>query len=169
VTQLTAQLCASPAATVHAIPSSGSLTIENQTLGAEAMPQLHCVEGSSASGDAVNLAGVTGTGILVVRDADLNLTGAFRWEGLILASGNDISLKVTGSNDKELFGAVVVNESGTPGVIRALFDVDGNFRLLFSRKALNRAAALIPTISLSSAHASLPFVVSQDYWRAVTP
>jgi len=169
VTQLAGQLCASPADTLHTIPSGGSLTIENQTWGNQSAPQLHCVEGLLTSGDAVNIAGITGAGILVVRDADLILNGALRWEGLVLVTGSDVSLKATGSNNKELLGAVVVNETGIPGENRALFDVDGNFRLLFSRKALSRAASLVPTVSLSSAYALLPFIISQDYWRVVTP
>lgn len=169
VTELAGQLCASPEAIVHAIPGAGILSIENQSLGAEATPQLHCIEGLPTSGDAASLAGVTGSGILVVRDADLDLSGAFRWEGLILVTGSDVSLKVTGSSDKNLFGAVVVNESGIPGANRALLDIGGSFRLSFSRKGLNRAAALIPAGSLSSVYAALPFVISQDYWRTVTP
>jgi hypothetical protein len=169
VTQLAGQLCASPAATVHAIPSGGSLAIENQSWGSQVAPQLHCVDGLAAPGDEVSLASVTGSGILVVRDAGLSLTGAFRWEGLVIVTGSDVGLKATGSSNKDLFGAVVVNESGIPDENRALFDVDGNFRILFSRKALSRVAPLVPTTSLSSAYAALPFVISQDYWRAVTP
>ncbi len=169
VSQLANQLCSSPEATAHAIPGSGSLTIENQSWGAQVSPQLHCVEGLSASGDAVSLAGVRGAGIVVVKDADLILTGAVRWEGLILVTGNDVSLKATGTSSKDLLGAVIVNETGVPGANRAVFDVEGNLRVLFSRTALNRAAPLVPAASLSSAYASLPCVISQDYWRSVTP
>lgn len=169
VPQLAGQLCASPTATVHTISSGGSLTVENQTWGTRAAPQLHCIEGLTAPGDAVNLAGVTGAGIVVVRDADLNLTGAFRWEGLVLVTGSNVSLKATGSNTKDLFGAAVVNEAGIPGENRALLDLDGHFRLLFSRKALSGAASLVPTVSLNSAYASLPFLIFQDYWRTSTP
>jgi len=169
VAQLADELCAATGTVVHAIPNGGSLTLENQTWGAAAVPQVHCVEGLSAASDFVNLTGIAGAGIVVVRDADLNLSGAFRWDGLIIVTGNDISLRVAGSSPKDLFGAVVINETGVPGTNRALFDVDGHFRLLFSRKALNHAAPLIPTVSLNSAYASLPFLISQDYWRTVTP
>ena len=105
----------------------------------------------------------------MVRDADLNLTGAFRWEGLVLVTGSNVSLKATGSNTKDLFGAAVVNEAGIPGESRVLLDLDGHFRLLFSRKALSGAASLVPTVSLNSAYASLPFLIFQDYWRTFTP
>ncbi|MGE5220644.1 MAG: hypothetical protein ACM3SP_26855 [Chloroflexota bacterium] len=169
VAQLANQLCASATATVHVIPAGSSLMLENQTWGSQAAPQLHCVDGSSAAGDEVSLASVTGAGIIVVREADLNLTGGFRWEGLLLVTGSEISMKATGSSTKEIFGAAVVNEAGIPNASRALLDVDGNLRLLFSRKALSRTASLLPVASLSSAYASLPFLISQDYWRTVTP
>lgn len=169
VTQLAGQLCASAAATVHVIPNDGNLTIENQTWGSQAAPQLHCVDGLLASGDAVSLAGVTGAGILVVRDAGLILTGAFRWDGLVIVTGSGVGLQTTGSSNKDLCGAVVINESGTPEENRALLDLDGHIRILFSRKALRRVMPLVPTISLDSAYAALPFVVVQDYWRTVTP
>ena len=169
VSQLAGQLCASPATTVHAVPSLGSLTIENQIWGSPVAPQLHCVDGLSTPGDTVSLNGINGAGILVVKDAGLNLTGAFRWEGLVIITGNDVGLKVSGSSNKDLFGAVVVNESGIPEESQAIFDVSGNLRILFSRKALSRAGSLVPTVALDTAYEALPFVLSQDYWRAVTP
>ena len=169
VTQWAAELCASPTVTVHAMPGDGSLVIQNQTWGAEGAPQLHCIEGLSTPGDAVDLVGFSGAGLIVIRDADLHLSGTFRWEGLVLVTGSEVGVKAMGSDPKVVFGAVVINESGIPEVTHAIFDVDGYFRLLFSRKALNQTATLIPAVSLSSAYASLPSLISQDYWRTLTP
>lgn len=168
VSQLANDLCA--AGSVHTLPQSGNLTIENQVWGNRDLPQLHCIEGLSTPGDAVTLAGsFSGAGILVVRNADLILSGTIRWEGLVLVTGNDVSLKVTGSSNKELLGAVLVNEAGNPVTPRRILDIEGTFRVLFSRQALGRSSALIPTASLNSAYQSLPSMILQDYWRVVTP
>jgi Tfp pilus assembly protein PilX len=166
--QLADDLCAS--AMVYAMPQSGDLTFENQTWGTRALPQIHCVEGLSGSGDAVTLAGgLAGVGILVVKNADLILSGTFRWEGLVLVTGNDVSLKVIGPSTKDLLGAAVVNETGNPVVPRRILDIEGAVRMLFSRQALGLASYLIPTVTLNSAYGSLPSAISQDYWRTITP
>lgn len=170
VTQLTNDLCASPSASVHEIPNGGDLTIENQTWGDQASPQLHCIEGLLGSADAVTLAGnMAGVGILVVRNADLILGGTFRWEGLVVVTGNDVSFKTTGTGSKELFGAALVNETGIPVTGRSIVDFEGAIRLRFSRQGLSRASHLIPSATFNSAYGSLPSMISQDYWRAVTP
>lgn len=168
VSQLADDLCA--AGSVHAVPPSGALTIENQAWGNRTSPQLHCIDGLSDLGDAVTLAGTfSGVGILVVKNADLILSGTIRWEGLIIVTGNDVSLKSTGSSSKELLGAVLANETGNPVTTRNILDIEGAIRILFSRQALARSSSLIPAESLNSAYQSLPSVIAQDYWRAVTP
>lgn len=170
VTRLADELCASASATVHSVPSSGGLIVENQTWGNQTSPQLHCVDGLLASGDAVTLAGTfSGAGILVAKNADMILTGTVRWDGLILVTGTDISFKTVGPSSKDLLGAVVVNETGIPGSDRAILDIEGAVRLLFSRQALSRVLPLIPTATINSAYGSLPTTISQNYWRAVTP
>jgi len=170
VSQLADGLCTAQSATIHSVPMSGGLIIENQTWGDRALPQLHCIQGLSDLGDTVTLAGnLAGVGILVVRDADLILNGAFRWEGLVLVTGTEVSLQMTGSSSNELFGAAIVNESGIPVAAKNLLAIDGATRILFSRQALSRASSLIPATTVNNAYGSLPSVVSQDYWRAVTP
>lgn len=170
VSQLADGLCAAQNASLHSVPTSGGLTIENQTWGSQALPQLHCIEGLSGPGDAVTLAGnLTGVGILVVRNADLILNGAFRWEGLVLVTGSDVSLQMTASSGNELLGAAIVNESGIPVTTKSILAIDGATRILFSRQALSRATSLVPATTINNAYGSLPSVVLQDYWRTVTP
>ena len=169
VSQLSSQLCTSEAAIQHTIPSGSILTIENQTWGSRGVPELHCFDGSGATGDTVHLPGVTGVGIVVVKDADLVLSGSFRWEGLVIVTGSDISFRVTGSTTKDIIGAIVVNEIGIPGADRKILDIEGTVRILFSRRALSQANPLIPVESLSAAYGALPSVISQDYWRTDTP
>jgi hypothetical protein len=170
INQLASRLCSSPGVSVTAIPSDGSLILENQAWGTPASPQLRCIEGLPTSGDGVTLSGViTGAGILIVKDADLILTGSFRWEGLIITTGGEVGLKVIGSSNKEILGAVIVDESGSPGSATAILDIQGNFRMLFSRQALGRAAGLVPTPVLNNIYPALPSVISQQYWRTVSP
>lgn len=170
VAQFANALCSSAHAVVHAIPDTGALVVENQAWGNQETPELHCVEGLAAAGDATTMTGtMTGTGILVVRDADLIVSGNLRWEGLVLVTGSDISLKTTGPGSFDLLGAALVHETGIPPSGRAMLDLDGTTRLLFSRQGLNRALSLIPATLLDSAYGSLPSTIAQDYWRAVTP
>jgi hypothetical protein len=167
VSRLADDLCS--AGSLHALPSSGNLTVENQVWGSQASPQLHCFDGLSDSGDSVTLAGsFSGVGLLVVRNADLILSGAIRWEGLILVTGNDVSLRSLGSGTKDLLGAVLLNETGNPVATRKILDIQGAVRILFSRQTLLRSSSLISAESLNSAYQSLPSVISQNYWRVVT-
>ena len=170
ISQLANDFCALAGASVHTIPSSGGLTIENQTWGNRTAPQLHCIEGLSAAGDAATMVGnFTGAGILVVKNADLVLSGAFRWEGLVLVTGSDVSLKTTGTDTKDLLGAALVNETGIPVAGRKILDIEGALRMLFSRQALSGVSSLISPAAANIAYESLPSVISQDYWRTVTP
>ena len=170
IAQLANDLCAAPGALVHSVPSGGTLAFENQVWGSQATPQLHCIEGQPTGGDGASFTGNnSGVGILVVKNADLILNGGFHWDGLVIVSGQEVGLKVLGSSSKEVMGATLINETGAPGSGTAIFDIQGNLRLLFSRQALRRASVLIPSVALSQAYTALPSYVSQDYWRTVTP
>ena len=170
ITQLANDLCAAPGALVHSVPSGGTLAFENQVWGSQATPQLHCIEGQLTGGDGASFTGNnSGVGILVVKNADLILNGGFHWDGLVIVSGQEVGLKVLGSSSKEVMGATLINETGAPGSATAIFDIQGNLRLLFSRQALRRASVLIPSVALSQAYTALPSYVLQDYWRTVTP
>ena len=163
-------LCSSAQAVTAFVPSDGMLLLAGQTWGTRTSPQLRCVEGLAGPGDSVNLGGgVTGAGILVVRNADLIVSGSLQWEGLIVVTGSNVSFKVTGGESKEIYGSLMVNETGTPGTGTAILDIQGSVRVLFSRPALNRVASLIPASTLNATYSSLPSMISQEYWRTVTP
>jgi hypothetical protein len=170
IAQLANDLCAAAGATVHGLNGATTLVFDNQSWGTSGAPAIHCIEGNTAAGDSVSFTGAsTGAGILIVKSADLILNGAFRWEGLVIVSGQEVGLKALGSSGKDVFGAVLVNETAVPGSTTAIFEVQGNLRLLFSRQALNRAASLVPNASLNSLYSVLPAFVVQDYWRSVRP
>jgi hypothetical protein len=170
VVRFTDGLCSSAQAVTALVPSDGMLLLAGQTWGTRTSPQLRCIEGLAGPGDSVNLGGgVTGAGILVVRNADLIVSGSLQWEGLIVVTGSNVSFKVTGAESKEIYGSLMVNETGTPGTGTAILDIQGSVRVLFSRPALNRVASFIPSSTLNATYSSLPSMISQEYWRTVTP
>lgn len=170
LSQLADRLCAAPGAVTLSIPVSGSLALVNQSWGSTATPQIRCVDGVSGPGDGVAFSGdSSGAGILIVRNAEMILNGAFRWDGLIIVTGSEISLKAGVSSDTNVFGAILLNETGDPAPGAAALDIEGSFRSAFSSSALNRAAGLIPIIELVALQASLPSSIWQDYWRSVSP
>ncbi|HET9916676.1 MAG TPA: hypothetical protein VFQ89_06170 [Candidatus Binatia bacterium] len=168
--QLADQLCAVPGTITLSIPVSGTLALVNQSWGSTATPQIRCVDGVSGPGDGVALSGdSSGAGILIVRNAEMILNGAFRWDGLIIVTGSEVSLKAGASSNTNIFGAILLNETGDPAPGAAALDIEGSFRSAFSSSALNRAAGLIPNSELGALHAILPSSIWQDYWRSVSP
>ena len=168
--QLVDNLCAAAPAIVTGIPSGGSLLLENQTWGTPSAPALRCFDGLSTDGDALALAGNnSGAGILVVKNADLVLNGNFYWEGLIIVSGGTVGLRASGLGEKDIVGAILINETGSPASGKAIVDLQDQFRLRFSRSALARAAGLISETLLAQTFSVAPFVITQNYWRTVNP
>lgn len=170
LSQLADQLCAVPGAVTLSTQVSGTLALVNQSWGSTTMPQIRCVDGVSGAFDGVALSGdSSGAGILIVRNAEMILNGAFRWDGLIIVTGSEVSLKVGASSNTNIFGAILLNETGDPAIGMATLDIQGSFRSAFSSSALNRAAGLIPPSDLSALYARLTPSIRQDYWRSVSP
>ncbi len=171
IASLAHDLCRSAHATVVSIPVEGDLFVENQTWGSRASPQLRCVEGLGTGGDLVRFNGnFSGAGILVVRNADLVLAGTYRWDGLIVVTGENVAFKVVGEDVKEIYGSLIVNETSANPEPNALgLDIQGAIRVLFSRVALGGVAALVPSTTLNAIYGALPYRITQNYWRIVTP
>jgi hypothetical protein len=68
-----------------------------------------------------------------------------------------------------MIGGVILNETGSPTSAKAILDIQGNIRLRFSRKTLARSTGFMSTATLEEVALALPFVISQNYWRTVTP
>jgi hypothetical protein len=171
VARIASDLCAAPQTVVSNIVSAGPLSVIDQFWGGRSGPQIHCVNGLPGSGDSVVIGGNGGgAGVLVVRNAELVLTGVFRWEGLIIVSGDDVGFRAVDPAVKEILGALIIHESGNgTGSGPALLDVQGSLRVRYSRHALNLAARLLPVATLVSSYASLPYLLKQDYRRSVIP
>jgi hypothetical protein len=171
IARIVADVCAAPQAVAVAIPFAGGLPLVDQSWGDGSAPQLRCFNGPPGSGDSVTVGGSSsGAGILVVRDAELVISGNFRWDGLIIVSGADVGFRAVDGTMKELFGALVVHESGNgTGSGPALIDLQGSIRVHYSRSALSYAAPLVPASALAASYSSFPYALHQDYRRSVHP
>ena len=151
--------------------ASDDISLINQIWGTRAAPEIRCVKGATEAGDSVMIGGnFRGVGILIIQDAELAAVGALHWEGLVIVTGDNIGFRAEGVDNKEIFGGLIVNETGTASDSgRALFDVRGVIRINFSRSPLNNVAGVIPTAVLTRSYAFLPFTLRQDYWRTVNP
>ncbi|HWO40766.1 MAG TPA: hypothetical protein VNO43_03070, partial [Candidatus Eisenbacteria bacterium] len=171
LTSLIQQACASAGAVRLTMPADGALSFAGLTWGSSTSPQVRCIEGLASPGDSVVFSGnATGAGLLVVRNADLVLAGPLRWEGWIVVTGENVSLRVTGQDTKEVFGAVtLIEDSPTLPAERFTLNVQGWLNVFYSRGGLGKAVALIPAAALEDNYAFLPTVISQDHWHALTP
>jgi Tfp pilus assembly protein PilX len=171
ITQLGDDLCRDPHAVSTAIPVGGTLSLAAESWGSRSTPQLHCIEGLPGTGDSVTVGGkFSGVGILVVRNAEIVADGAFRWEGLIVVTGTGVGFRVVGEENKEVYGAVMINETGSVAATTpTILALHGAIKVFYSRSALDRVVSLVPSATLENVYASLPSTITQDYWRSVNP
>ena len=171
VTRLADELCHASNAVVATIPVAGTLSLGGQIWGTQSAPELHCVEGLSEPGDTITTEGLfSGAGILVVRNAALIASGTFRWDGLIIVTGANVEFRVTGEDNKDIYGAIVINETSLgPTASESILTLQGAIRVLYSRAGFKRAADLLPTATIENLYPSLPATITQDYWRSLNP
>jgi Tfp pilus assembly protein PilX len=171
VAQIGEDLCRAPYAVTTVIPVGGMLSLAGENWGSRSAPQLRCIEGFSGTGDSVTVGEkFSGVGVLVVRDTELIANGAFRWEGLIIITGTDVGFRVVGNDNKEVYGALMINEVSPTAVTKpTIVEIQGAIKVLYSRSALSRVAELLPPATLENAYSSLPAMITQDYWRSVNP
>jgi Tfp pilus assembly protein PilX len=171
VARIAEDLCRAPHAIMAVIPLGGTLSLAGENWGSRSAPQLHCIEGLSGTGDSVTVGEkFSGVGILVVRNTELIASGAFRWEGLIIITGTDVGFRVVGDENKEVYGALMINEVSPTAVTKpTIVEIQGAIKVLYSRSALGQVAELLPPVTLENAYSSLPSMITQDYWRSVNP
>ena len=171
VARIAEDLCRAPYATMAVIPVGGTLSLAAENWGSRSAPQLRCIEGLSGTGDSVTVGEkLSGVGILVVRNAELVASGAFRWEGLIIITGEDVGFRVLGNENKEIYGALMINQvSSTALTESTILEIHGTVKVLYSRSALTRVAELLPPPALPNTYPSLPSMITQDYWRSINP
>ena len=171
VAQLADDLCRAPHAATTTLPIGATLSLAGEIWGSRSAPEIHCIEELSGTGALVTIGGkLSGVGILVVRNAELVANGAFRWEGLIIVTGTGVGFRVTGEENKDVYGSIMINDTGSvPVTVPTVLELQGSIRVFYSQSALNRVVPLIPSAILDKLYASLPSTITQDYWRSVNP
>jgi Tfp pilus assembly protein PilX len=172
ITSLADALCnATPAANQQTIAPSGTLSMNgNTTWGTRTAPEIHCVTGSGTAGSPATLdigGNFTGAGILVVRGAQFQASGAFHYEGLIIDSGSDVGFKVNGGGNKDVYGTVMVNELNRDTQLE--LDAQGAVNIRYSSSSLGMASQLFSPDVWSVLLSVAPSTVQQLSWREVNP
>jgi Tfp pilus assembly protein PilX len=107
--------------------------------GTRANPKVVYVKGSVDPAQAyyaMKISGTsTGAGILIIEDGDLSITGNFRWEGLILITGQYVGLFYGGGGNQTIYGGVIVNETASNNS-EVEVDARGNAKVMYSCQAL---------------------------------
>lgn len=170
MTELANDICSDPAASNTDVSASG-LTIKGKEVwGTTAAPVIKCLN-ADGGGDQVTIekgGSLVGAGILVVKNADLLLRGDFDWKGLIIVTGTNVSFTVDGGGSGNIFGSVMINETGSDSG-REL-DLQGNINVRYSSQALQNAmnAVDLSNNPLQDIYDSTPSSISTAYWRTVS-
>jgi Tfp pilus assembly protein PilX len=98
---------------------------------------------------------ITGYGILVVEDSDLAMfqTGNFRWNGIVLVTGRNVSTAFLGSSNTEIRGALITNETNpleAAGFNEFFAGTSGNMRILASKENVDRALMALYNMRISA-------------------
>ncbi len=91
----------------------------------------------------------TGAGVLIIEDGDLNITGDFRWEGLVIVTGQYVGLRYGGGGNQTMYGGVVVNETASANS-EVEVDAMGNAKILYSCQALQNVKNMRKTFRVAS-------------------
>jgi len=88
--------------------------VGSSPLGTVTAPTITYIQGTPDATDkaVVKLSGNTsGAGILIIEEGNLEISGTFRWDGVILLTGKDVGVHFKNFNRSFIFGAMVVNET----------------------------------------------------------
>src|SRR5213593_3597517 len=79
----------------------------------------------------------TGTGILIVENGNVEISGNFRWNGPIIVSGTNVGIRYRGDGTQSVYGATVINELHDDGASNLEGDIQGTSSILYSREMLD--------------------------------
>jgi hypothetical protein len=113
----------------------------NSCWGTDDKPKIVYVRGNLASAteqyvSASISGGTRGTGILIVENGTLDVTGDFQWHGPIIITGNNVGLFYRGDGHSGIWGSVIVNELRNDGATNLEGDIRGNAKIAYSTEAL---------------------------------
>jgi hypothetical protein len=84
-----------------------------------------------------------GTGILIVENGNVDISGNFRWNGPIIVTGNNVSIKYQGGGYQSVYGTAIVNEMNNNETPQLAGEIQGNANLLYSNEALTLVRNLL--------------------------
>lgn len=91
----------------------------------------------------------TGAGILIIEDGDLRLSGNFRWEGLVIITGQYAGVKYAGGGNQDLYGGIVVNQTQAVNPNTEV-DARGNAKVFYSCQAIKNVQQNLRAFGLGS-------------------
>jgi hypothetical protein len=168
ITAIANALC--PALAQSYTPVSGNIKISgNKAYGSNASPQITCFDGLGTPGAmGVDLSGdISGSGILIVKNADLVASGNFSYNGLIIVTGNKVGFGMIGGGKKDVYGSVLINETNWDGSSYKELVLTGNSSVMRSQSALAMAKQLLPAETLAGIIPGLPSSTQRVSWMEV--
>jgi len=130
--------------------ANNNITIGGTTvnMGTTGSPKIVFFEGLPAgtTGEQRLIFGgnITGAGILVMKDNDLQFLGQLNWKGLVIVSGPDTSVSFEGvANAQDLLGGLIVNETDTDSGYIELYVTSTNLRIRSSKEALDMVQSML--------------------------
>ncbi|MBI2493108.1 MAG: hypothetical protein HYV94_13595 [Candidatus Rokubacteria bacterium] len=127
---------------INSIGSTCSTDVNSPTCwGTTSQPKIVYIKGDlpdlTTQFTALDVSGTSeGTGILIVEDGNVDISGNFRWNGPIIVTGNNVGIRYRGGGSQSVYGVVVVNELHADGGTNLEGDITGNASLLYSSEAL---------------------------------
>ena len=116
--------------------------------GTDTKPKIVYVKGTLANASdefkSLDISGhSSGTGILIVENGHLEITGDFLWHGPIIVTGNNVGIWYKGGGNKAIYGSVIVNELRDDGNRNLEGDIRGNAKMAYSTEALDLVKNLL--------------------------
>jgi hypothetical protein len=110
--------------------------------GTPSHPKTVYVRGAPPTGDvarpSLNVTGEsTGTGVLIIEDGAMEISGNFTWNGPIILTGRAVAIRFRGAGHRSVYGGVIVNESDDGATTNLEGDPTGTISILYSREALD--------------------------------
>lgn len=104
-------------------------------------PKIVYVGGTPSPGTPGRVLGIggesSGTGILVVENATVEIDGRFRWNGLVVVTGQDAAIRYRGGGTQAVvYGGVVVDEP-SPGGTSLSGNPGDETHILYSKESLD--------------------------------
>ena len=131
------------ASSLSNVGSSCSIDVDSSTCwGTTAHPKIVYVRGAlsevASRYTSLSLAGASsGTGILIVENSVMEISGSFRWNGPIVATGRNVGFRFKGDGSQSVYGAAVVNELNPSAIANIETDDVGKLDILYSTEALS--------------------------------